>query len=63
MFTNRKEAALMLAKALEKYKDKNMLVLGIPRGGAETAYYVAQQLHAELSLLSQRSGICIWGHG
>lgn len=54
MFTDRKDAALQLAKALEKYKDKNAVVLGIPRGGAETAYYVALHLHAELSLLVSR---------
>src|SRR5665647_1127494 len=54
MFTDRKDAALELAKALEKYKDKNAVVLGIPRGGAETAYYVALYLHAELSLLVSR---------
>jgi len=54
MFTDRKDAALKLAKALEKYKDKNAVVLGIPRGGAETAYYVALHLHAEFSLLVSR---------
>lgn len=54
MFTDRKDAALKLAKALEKYKGRNALVLGIPRGGAETAYYVARYLHADLSLLISR---------
>lgn len=54
MFTDRKDAALQLANALEKYRDTNALVLGIPRGGAETAYYVARHLHAELSLLIAR---------
>jgi predicted phosphoribosyltransferase len=54
MFTDRKDAAVQLAKALEKYKDKNAVVLGIPRGGAETAFYVALHLHAELSLLISR---------
>ena len=54
MFTDRKDAALKLAKALEKYKDKNVIVLGIPRGGAETAYYIALHLHAEFSLLISR---------
>lgn len=54
MFSDRKDAALQLAKALEKYKDTNALVLGIPRGGAETAFYVAQHLHAELSLIISR---------
>jgi predicted phosphoribosyltransferase len=54
MFTNRKQAALQLAKALEKYSNQNVLVLGIARGGIETAYYVARQLNAELSFLIVR---------
>jgi putative phosphoribosyl transferase len=54
MFTNRKDAALQLAKALEKYRNKNVVVLGIPRGGAETGYYVARNLNAEFSLLVSR---------
>lgn len=54
MFTDRKDAALQLAKALEKYRNKNAVVLGIPRGGAETAFYVAIHLHAEFSLLVSR---------
>lgn len=54
MFTNRKQAALLLAQALEKYRNENVIVLGIPRGGIETAYYVAQQLNAELSFLIVR---------
>ena len=54
MFRDRKDAAMHLAKALEKYKDTNALVLGIPRGGAETAYYVADYLDAELSLIVSR---------
>ncbi|HVU97102.1 MAG TPA: phosphoribosyltransferase family protein [Puia sp.] len=54
MFSDRKEAAKELAKALEKYKNKKVIVLGIPRGGAETAYYVAKYLEAELSLLISR---------
>ncbi len=54
MFRDRKNAALQLAKALEKYKGTGAIVLGIPRGGAETAYFVARHLHAELSLLVSR---------
>ncbi|TPE46261.1 phosphoribosyltransferase [Pontibacter mangrovi] len=54
MFKDRKDAAQQLAKALEKYKDTGAIVLGIPRGGAETAYYVAKHLHADLSLLVAR---------
>lgn len=54
MFTDRKDAAEKLAHALEKYRNKNVLVLGIPRGGAETAYYVARHLDAALSLVVTR---------
>ena len=54
MFADRKDAALQLAQALDHYKGKNALVLGIPRGGAETAYYVARHLDAEFSLLISR---------
>jgi len=54
MFADRREAALQLAKALEKYRNKEVIVFGIPRGGAETAYYVAKYLNAELSLLIVR---------
>ena len=54
MFKNRKDAGEKLGKALEQYKDRHVLVLGIPRGGAETAYYVARQLGAEMSLVVTR---------
>lgn len=51
VFKDRKHAGIELAKHLEPgYKHLNPLVLGIPRGGVEVAYYVAQQLDAELSL-------------
>lgn len=54
MFYDRKDAALQLAMALEKYRDTDALVLGIPRGGAETAFYVAMHLHTDFSLLISR---------
>jgi putative phosphoribosyl transferase len=54
MFYDRKEAALQLAKALEKYKDKEVVVLGIPRGGAVTGYYIAGHLNAGFSLVISR---------
>jgi putative phosphoribosyl transferase len=51
MFADRKDAGIRLARALEKdYKNKNVLVLGIPRGGVEVAYYVAKFLNGELSV-------------
>ncbi|MEX1241078.1 MAG: phosphoribosyltransferase [Cyclobacteriaceae bacterium] len=54
MFRDRKDAGEKLGQALEKYRNKNALVLGIPRGGAETAYYVAKHLNADLSLVITR---------
>ncbi|HXH19016.1 MAG TPA: phosphoribosyltransferase family protein [Chitinophagales bacterium] len=54
MFIDRKDGGLQLAHALEKYKNKGAVVLGIPRGGAETGYYVAKYLNAEFSLLIAR---------
>lgn len=54
MFKDRKEAGEKLGRALERYRDQHALVLGIPRGGAETAYYVAKHLNADLSLVITR---------
>jgi putative phosphoribosyl transferase len=54
MFIDRKDAGIKLAKALDRYKDKDVLVLAIPRGGVEVAYEVAKYLNAELSLLISR---------
>lgn len=54
MFRDRKDGGEKLAKALEHYKNKDVLVLGIPRGGVETAYYVAKHLHAQLSFVVTR---------
>lgn len=54
MFYDRKEAALQLSKALEKYRNMDVVVLGIPRGGAVLGYYIALHLHADFSLLVAR---------
>lgn len=54
MFRDRKDAGEKLAHALEKYKNMDVLVLGIPRGGVETAYYVANYLNADLSVVITR---------
>lgn len=54
MFIDRKHAALELANALDKYRDRNAVVLGIPRGGVEIAYYVALQLNAVFSMIITR---------
>ena len=52
MFKNRKDAGEKLAKALEKYKAENPLILAIPRGGVEVGLQVAKNLNADFSLLS-----------
>lgn len=54
MFYDRKAAALELAKALEKYRNRDVVVLGIPRGGVVMGYHVALSLQAEFSLLVAR---------
>ncbi|WP_370573414.1 phosphoribosyltransferase [Methanomethylovorans sp.] len=54
MFTNRKDAGKKLALALKKYRDHNVLVLAIPRGGVEVGYQVAEYLNADFSILISR---------
>lgn len=55
IFHNRKDAGEKLGKALLKYKDKkDLVVLGIPRGGVELAYEVAKALNAKFSLIIVR---------
>ncbi len=54
MFINRKDAAEKLCVALSLYRNKGVLVLGIPRGGAEIAYHIARYLNAELALIIAR---------
>jgi predicted phosphoribosyltransferase len=54
MFDDRKDAGEKLGRALHKYKNKGVLVLGIPRGGVLVAYQVAKCLHGDLSLIVSR---------
>ncbi|MCP8309762.1 MAG: phosphoribosyltransferase [archaeon] len=54
MFRDRKEAGKFLAEALSEYKDKNPIVLAIPRGGVIVAYEVAKALNAHLDLIIPR---------
>jgi putative phosphoribosyl transferase len=54
MFEDREDAGERLARALEKYRDKNALVLAIPRGGVEVGYYVARYLGARLEIIVSR---------
>ena len=46
-FANRAEAGRLLAEKLEKYVNRNdVVVLGLPRGGVPVSYEVAKRLHA-----------------
>ncbi|MEW6008247.1 MAG: phosphoribosyltransferase family protein [Candidatus Omnitrophota bacterium] len=54
MFEDREDAGRNLAKALEKYKDKGVIVLAIPRGGVEVGYEVARYLNADFSIIISR---------
>lgn len=54
MFRDRKDAGLKLGRALEEYKNCDGLVLGIPRGGVEVGYHVAEHLEIPLSIVIVR---------
>jgi putative phosphoribosyl transferase len=54
MFEDRREAGIRLGNALSDYQDAHPLVLGIPRGGVEVAFYVAQKLDAQLAVVVVR---------
>jgi putative phosphoribosyl transferase len=54
IFRDRKEAGQQLANSLEKYRDKNPFILGIPRGGVVVAYQVAKALKAQLDVIVAR---------
>ena len=57
MFKDRKDAGLKLGDALKAFKKDNPLIIGIPRGGVETAFYVAQKLKAEMvPVISRKLG-------
>jgi putative phosphoribosyl transferase len=50
-FQNREEAARLLAGKLAKYKGRNPLVLGIPRGAVPMAKIIADALDGELDVV------------
>lgn len=53
-FKDRREAGQLLAKRLEKYRNKPVVVYGLPRGGVAVAYEIAQYLKAPLDLVIVR---------
>lgn len=54
MFKDRTDAGIRLAHALKFYRDQDVIVLAIPKGGAEIGYQAAKFLHAPFSLLIAR---------
>lgn len=54
MFKDRTEAGKILSDALSEYKDKNSIVIAIPRGGVVVAYEVAKALNTSLDLIIPR---------
>ncbi|EFB40691.1 MULTISPECIES: phosphoribosyltransferase [Parachlamydia] len=50
-FKDRHDAGRQLAELLEKYKDKDVIVYALPRGGVVIAEEIAKFLHASLDLI------------
>ena len=50
-FKDRTQAGKLLAKKLQKYKDKDIIILAIPRGGLAIGYELAKALQAPLDIL------------
>ncbi|TYP74442.1 MULTISPECIES: phosphoribosyltransferase family protein [Nitrosomonas] len=46
--TNRKEAAVLLADKLSKYKGEDGIVMAIPRGGVPIAAVISEELNMPL---------------
>ena len=53
-FTDREEAADLLAAQLTKYRDEHPVVLGVPRGGVPMARIIADVLDADLDVVLVR---------
>ncbi|MDH7568172.1 MAG: phosphoribosyltransferase [Armatimonadota bacterium] len=54
LFQDRVDAGRRLAAELEGYRGRNLLVLGIPRGGVAVAFEVARALNAPLDVTVAR---------
>ncbi len=57
MFKDRYDAGMQLANLLRHYKNRDGVVLAVPRGGVETGYIVARELGLPLEIvLSKKIG-------
>lgn len=54
LFQDRREAGVRLAERLSAYRGRDVLVLGLPRGGVPVAYEVARALEAPLDIYTVR---------
>jgi putative phosphoribosyl transferase len=54
LYRDRIEAGAVLAKSLDRYRGRDTLVLGIPRGGVVVAAEIARLLEAELDVVVAR---------
>ena len=54
IFSNRIAAAEKLAEALSEYRDKNPLVLAIPRGAVPMAKLISQELKGDMDVVLVR---------
>ncbi|MBS3762746.1 MAG: phosphoribosyltransferase, partial [Planctomycetes bacterium] len=53
-YEDRRSAGRELAEELKDYQDENVIVLGLPRGGVEVAYEVAEALDCPLDVIVTR---------
>jgi predicted phosphoribosyltransferase len=54
IFLNRKDAGEKIADSLEKFKNENVIVLAVPRGGIEVAYDTIKRYNFEWDLIIPR---------
>jgi len=54
VFADRRDAGMQLSRALERWRGREVLVLGIPRGGVPVAAEIARALDAELDVIVAR---------